>query len=138
MLTYHQAETVAYLATDSCEWTCVDCVDNELRAAASWVTDVGIEKWHAGLDTPVQRIAEELGFDGNGYCRYTLDEYDGERTYDAAEERVRDWEYDHPKLAELFGIRALGDPRWRLIDRIAAKLGDTYHERCGSCDKVLA
>jgi hypothetical protein len=118
MLTGYQTEVVAFYVRDSGEYTCGACT-------AKATSQLTVDKAERGL--------------GNAYgvsavIRYELDESNGQRTYEAAEERVERFADEHPALAGLL----LGGNDQTLVDRVAERLGDLYHERCGQCDAVLA
>lgn len=114
MLTGYQAEIVAFIGDG--EFVCYDCAHKALDAGEFAAAENGL-----GSLSPVSR--------------YSVDEIDGERTWEAAEDRVREFEDRHPLLAHV----VLNDNnRWRLVDRIADKLGDTFNERCGECGEVLS
>jgi hypothetical protein len=116
MLTASQCEIVAY-ATDG-EIVCRDCAIRDYGELSASKADEGLVN----------------AYDLSPLIRYSIDEYNGERVYEEANERIRDWRYDHPVLAELL----LDDHReWRLADRIVDRLGDTFDERCGSCGEVI-
>jgi hypothetical protein len=116
MLTGYQCETVAYYIADSGEYICRDCA----VAATSSVT---VDKAERGLTN---------AYGLSGIIRYSMGESNGERTWEAAQERVDDFQHDHPAL-----FKALVREEWRLVDRIAEKFGDLYDERCGQCDALL-
>lgn len=111
MLTGYQVEIVAFIAEG--EFVCRDCA-------------------HKALDNG--ELAElGIGCSYSPVSRYSIDEYNSERVYEAAEERVSDFELDHPYFFE--GVR---DKRWRLIDKVVEKIGDTYAETCGECGEVIS
>jgi hypothetical protein len=120
MLTGYQTQAVAYYLQDSGEYLCETC-------AGSATTTLTVAKAERGLDN---------SYGLRAIIRYSLDEVNGERTWEAASERVTDFSYNHTSIwARL--IENDRDAEWRLTDRVAAKLGDLYHERCGQCDTVL-
>lgn len=117
MLTGYQCEIVAYLSEH--EFLCRDC-------AASETSALTVEKAELGL-------ANSGGLDP--IIRYVLDEHNSQRVYEYASEKVTDFQYDHPELAKL--LMSARDSEWRLTDRIADRMGETYNETCGSCGEPL-
>lgn len=149
MLTATQCEIVAYV-TDG-EIVCRDCL------VARYST-VFVERLDAGIGGSTHDISPLI--------RYEVDTLSGERIWEAAEERVSDFEANHPELALALGVNAKrergfrvarhnglgrllsqrweretlvpeGRNRWRIVDRVADQLGDVYGERCGQCGELL-
>jgi hypothetical protein len=118
MLTGYQCEVVAYYPPDSGEYVCPDCA----RKIAG--TEIAFAKAERGMaDWLLQPV-----------IRYSMDESNGERVYEYADQLARDWEMAHPGLAELL----LNEQnRWRLIDWLADRLEDVLAERCGECGEIL-
>lgn len=124
MLTAYQAETVAFSGDG--ELVCYDCVKAELDEVAFAKAEDGLHHTYSPL------------------CRFTVDEYDGERIWEKATQRVDDFVADHPVLADLllkdptdeYGHRR--DWTWRLVDRVTENLGDAFKETCGNCGAVLS
>lgn len=117
MLTGYQCEIVAYLS--DYEYLCRDCAASETSALTVEKADLGLAN-SGGLDPII---------------RYLLDEYNSERLYEYASEKVTRFKRDHPELAKL--LMSARDAEWQLIDRISDRTGDTYDERCGSCGERL-
>ncbi|MDF2753398.1 MAG: hypothetical protein K0S82_1781 [Gaiellaceae bacterium] len=84
MLTAYQAETIAFVGEG--EIVCYDCVEKETG-------ELGLEQADRGLHHTYSPL-----------CRYSIDEHNGERTYEEAEERLNDWVADHPELALVLGV----------------------------------
>lgn len=118
MLTGYQCEVVAYLS--DCEFLCRDC-------AASETSQLTVEKADLGLAN---------SGDLHPIIRYVLDEHNGQRIWEEAEERVRDFQADHPAIWEAL-VERNRDAEWRLTDRVAENLGDAYCEHCGGCGELL-
>ena len=116
MLSGYQCEIVAYLG-DS-EFLCRDCAIEHTSALTVEKADMGLA--NSGGLTPL--------------IRYTIDEHNGQRVWEAASERVQRFANEHPVIWAGLGDQ---DRDWRLIDRVAEKLGDSFDERCGQCEKVL-
>jgi hypothetical protein len=110
VLTGYQCETIAFYPRDAGEFICPDCAVEQYGALAVSAAEDGLA--NSGELSPVSR--------------YSLDEYAGERTWEYAEDRVREFENDHPQI---FG--ALLAERWRVVDRYAEK--HEMHEYCGNC-----
>jgi hypothetical protein len=121
MLTGYQTEVVAFDVRDSGEYTCGACT-------AKATSQLTVDKAERGLTN---------AYGVSAIIRYELDEMNGQSTYEAAEERIDRFADEHPAI---FGPLVEGDEHAeaRLVDRVADKLGDLYHERCGHCDEVLA
>jgi hypothetical protein len=121
MLSGYQCEAVAFIAEDGCEYLCRSCAEAETSALT-------VEKAERGLTN---------AYGLRGIIRYEVDTWDGERTWEAAQERVDSFASDHPAIFEAL-VENDRNVEWRLTDRIADRLGDTFHERCGQCGEPLA
>lgn len=118
MLTASQVETVAYIG---------DGAAFHRECAIREYSTVRIERVDMGLDTGLRPLS-----------RYELDEWQGQEAYDTADDRLDDFEDDHPRLAILLGVnrerrcrprggycgffRTEGRNRGRLLDRLAEKI----------------
>lgn len=125
MLSGYQCEIIAYVGDG--EIICRKC-------AVAQESSVTIEKLDAGLSACT---------DLSPLIRYSVDEMSGERQYEWARERARDFSESHPVLADKLGVRDFGasfltDVRernlWRLYDRLAEKAPG---ECCGNCGEEL-
>lgn len=129
MLTAAQCETVAYLG---------DGAVYHPECAAKRFSTLTVEKADVGLDN-------SGGL--RPLIRFELDEWTYQDAYSLAEERVDDFEVDHPALARVLGVADLRDGhdpdldidrnRWRLIDRLADRFSDTAGPTCDECLEVI-
>ena len=119
MLTASQCETVAYLGEGAVYHP---------ECAAQRFSTLTVEKADVGLDN-------SGGL--RPMIRYELDEWQSQDAYSLAEERVSDFEYDHPRTAALLGLGFNGRNRYRLIDRLADRFADTCGPTCDECLEVI-
>lgn len=120
MLSGYQCQVVAFAYNG--EYICREC-------ASKATSSVTLEKAERGLAT---------SYDISPIIRYELDELNGQRAYEHAEERAREWEQDHPVLAlhllYIDGTTERKTDYYRLIDRLAEK---SPSECCDDCGEEL-
>ena len=137
MLSAYAAEVVAFIDGEAGEFICYDCAHKALDRGEFDRSERGL-----GSLSPV--------------IRYSLDEMNGERVYEAAEERILDLveEYVAPHAEttawhivegwkqrparEVWSDGGYTRRYYRLVDKIAEKLGDSYGEVCGDCGEVIS
>lgn len=113
MLTGYQCEVVAFIGEG--EFICYNCAQKALDAGEFAQSELGL-----GSLSPV--------------IRYSLDEFNGERVYEAAEEA-----YEERAENGTAPVDDDGTPleKWRAIDVIAEELEDAYAECCSECGEVI-
>ncbi len=120
MLTGYQCEVVAF-QTDGA-LICPECATKRYGEARVAATERG------------------LGYgDISPLIRYSLDEWEGERVYELARERLSDFVFDHPHLASLFGVtpNSSGSNEWRVLDKLAERFEELGKEHCEDCGEAL-
>ena len=124
MLSAHGAEVIAYVGDGYI--ICRDCAIKRTSTLTIDKVDAGLSNGSGGLSPLI---------------RYTIQTENGERIWEEAEERVREFERRHPTwlgvLADVTDEKR-GMLRWRLVDRVAERMPeDVYGEHCEDCGEFI-